>query len=103
MRQFLARLANGVDEFARHPGRTSPPLRPSLSSRHTQVEIHALSWRRGGSQQRPERATMHHAEASVIGGLERQRVDIVPPDRRLAVGHWLVVCTACESLPKVEV
>lgn len=32
------------------------------------------------------------------GDLERQRVDIVPPDRDLAVKHRLIVCTASESL-----
>jgi hypothetical protein len=46
---------------------------------------------------------MHHAEAAVIGGLECQRVDIVPPDRRLAVRHRLIVCAAGESVPKVAV
>jgi hypothetical protein len=67
------------------------------------VEVHAFLRRRDGSQQRPERPTMHHAEARVIGGLERQRVDIVPPDRGLAVRHRLIVCTASESLPKVAI
>src|SRR6266566_5400035 len=34
---FSPGSANGCDQLARHPGRTSPPLRPSLSFRYTQV------------------------------------------------------------------
>ncbi len=40
---------------------------------------------------------MHHAETGVTDGLERQRVDIVPPNRRLAVRHRLIVCAAGEG------
>ena len=58
------------------------------------VEVHALLRRRDDSQQRPKRATMHHADALMLGRLEGQRVDIVPPFRRIAVWHQLIVCTA---------
>src|SRR4030081_1297736 len=34
---FSPGSANRCDQFTRHPGRTSPPLRPSLSFRYTQV------------------------------------------------------------------
>ena len=36
MRRFLAGSANRCDQFTRHPGRTSSPLRPCLSFRYTQ-------------------------------------------------------------------
>jgi hypothetical protein len=51
------------------------------------VKVHALPRRRDSAQQRPERAAMHHAEAFVIGWLECQRVDIIPPYRHFAVRH----------------
>jgi hypothetical protein len=51
------------------------------------VKVHALSRLRDSSQQRPERAAMHHAEAFVIGRLECERVDIIPPYRHFAVRH----------------
>jgi len=35
-------------------------------------------------KQRPERATVHHADAAVIRRLEGQRIDIVTPFRRFA-------------------
>jgi len=63
------------------------------------VEVHALSRRRDDSQQRSKRATMHHADALMLGRLEGQGVDILPPRRRFAVRHQLIVCTA--GLPTI--
>jgi hypothetical protein len=54
------------------------------------VEIYTLLRRRRHPQQRPERATVHHAEAPVGGRLEFERVDIVPPLRH-------------DSLPEVSI
>src|SRR6266702_7824594 len=38
---FSPGSANRCDQLARHPGRTSPPLRPSLSFRYTQPWVQA--------------------------------------------------------------
>ena len=63
------------------------------------VEVHALLRRRHSPQQRPERATMHHAEAVVIGRLKCQRVDIIPPDRCFAGWHQSIIGVAPRQLP----
>ena len=49
-----------------------------------EVVIHALLRRGCRPQQRPERATVHHAETGVPVRLKRERVDIVTPNGCLA-------------------
>src|ERR1700733_833458 len=39
---FSPGSVNRCDQFTRHPGRTSSPLRPRLSCRHTQSEAETL-------------------------------------------------------------
>src|ERR1700694_226627 len=81
---FSPGSANRCDQFTRHPGRTSPPLRPRLSCRYTQE-----------GKNRPREVRMKKillatiiAVAAVLGG-PSQAQQTITKDR--LIGSWRVL------------